>query len=134
MLMRRLIIITLCFVAAAIVYSCRNEKTVDFAAANQAKAYYDMLVAENYEGFVDGMNIPERIPDSYRQQLVDNARMFMGEQQEAHQGLREVRVVNCINDSADVAAHAFLMLCFADSTIEEVVVPMVKRNGQWLMR
>ncbi len=134
MFMRRIVIITIGFVVAAIIYSCRNDKTVDFAAANQAKAYYDMLVQEDYEGFVDGMNLPERIPDSYREQLIANAQMFIGEQQEAHQGLREVRVVSCINDTVDVAAHAFLMLCFADSTIEEVVVPMVKRKGQWYMR
>ena len=132
--MRRIVIITIGFVIAAIVYSCRNDKTVDFAAANAAKEYYDLLVQGQYDAFVDGMNIPERIPDSYRQQLVDNARMFVGDQQQEHLGLREVRVVNCINDTVDVAAHAFLMLCYGDSTIEEVVVPMVKRDGRWLMK
>ena len=132
--MRRLVIITIGFVIAAIVYSCRGDKTVDFAAANQAEEYYDLLVKENYKGFVDGMNMPERIPDSYRQQLEDNARMFVAEQQQAHGGLRDVRVVNCVNDSVDVSAHAFLMLCFGDSTIEEVVVPMVKHDGQWYMK
>ena len=132
--MRKPVIIALAFVVAAAVYSCRNDKTVDFAAANQAKAYYDLLVQEDYEGFVGGMNFPERIPDAYRRQLADNARMFMAEQQAAHQGLRDIRVVNCINDTADAAAHAFLMLCYADSTFEEVVVPMVKRNGQWYMQ
>jgi hypothetical protein len=132
--MRRIVIITIGFVIAAIVYSCRNDKTVDFAAANAAKEYYDLLVQGQYDAFVDGMNIPERIPDSYRQQLVDNARMFVGDQQQEQLGLREVRVVNCINDTVDVAAHAFLMLCYGDSTIEEVVVPMVKRDGRWLMK
>ena len=132
--MRRLVIITIGFVAAAVIYSCRGNKTVDFAAANAAKDYYDQLIKEKYDAFVDGMNMPERIPDSYRQQLEDNARMFVGEQQKAHGGLREVRVVNCVNDSVDVSAHAFLMLCFGDSTIEEVVVPMVKRDGRWLMK
>ena len=134
MSMRRLVIITIGFVIAAIVYSCRGDKTVDFAAANAAKEYYDLLVNENYKGFVDGMNMPERIPDSYRNQLEDNVRMFVGEQQKAHGGLREVRVVNCINDSLGSSAHAFLMLCFGDSTIEEVVVPMVKRDNHWLMQ
>ena len=134
MSMRRIVIITIGFVIAAIVYSCRNDKTVDFAAANAAKEYYDLLVQGQYDAFVDGMNIPERIPDSYRQQLVDNARMFVGDQQQEHLGLREVRVVNCINDTVDGAAHAFLMLCDGDSTIEEVVVPMVKRDGRWLMK
>lgn len=132
--MRKLVIITIGFVAAAVIYSCRGNKTVDFAAANAAKDYYDQLIKEKYDAFVDGMNMPERIPDSYRQQLEDNTRMFVDELQKAHGGLREVRVVNCVNDSIDVSAHAFLMLCFGDSTIEEVVVPMVKRDGRWLMK
>jgi hypothetical protein len=27
-----------------------------------------------------------------------------------------------------------LMLCYGDSTSEEVVVPMVERNGRWMMK
>jgi hypothetical protein len=133
-MLRKVVILTVCFVAAAVVYSCRGEKAVDFAAAHQAKAYYDLLLKEKYADFVEGMDFPEPIPDSYRQQLVDNARMFVGKQQEEHHGIREVRVVNCVNDSVKPAANAFLMLCYGDSTIEEVVVPMVKRDGRWLMK
>jgi hypothetical protein len=39
-----------------------------------------------------------------------------------------------VNDSVQPTANAFLMLCFGDSTIEEVVVPMVKHEGKWLMK
>lgn len=131
--MRKLIVITFCFILAAVI-SCSRDKKVDFAAAHAAKGYYELLVKEKYDEFVNGMNMPEQIPDSYRQQLVDNVRMFVGEQNQEHGGLREVRVVNCVNDSVQPTANAFLMLCFGDSTIEEVVVPMVKHEGKWLMK
>ena len=131
--MRKLVFVTICFVVAAII-ACSRDKKADFAAANAAKEYYELLLGENYDGFVGGMNMSERIPDSYRQQLVDNARMYVGNLERVHHGLREIRVVNCVNDSAMVNANAFLMLCFGDSTIEEVVVPMVKRDKKWYMK
>ena len=131
--MRKLIVITTCFILAAVI-SCSRDKKVDFAAAHAAKDYYELLVKEKYDEFVNGMNMPEQIPDSYRQQLVDNVRMFVGEQNQEHGGIREVRVVNCVNDSVQPTASAFLMLCFGDSTIEEVVVPMIKHEGKWLMK
>lgn len=131
--MRKLIVITFCFILAAVI-SCSRDKKVDFAAAHAAKDYYELLVKEKYDEFVNGMNMPEQIPDSYRQQLVDNVRMFVGEQNQEHGGIREVRVVNCVNDSVQPTANAFLMLCFGDSTIEEVVVPMIKHEGKWLMK
>ena len=131
--MRKLIVITFCFILAAVI-SCSRDKKVDFAAAHAAKDYYELLVKEKYDEFVNGMNMPEQIPDSYRQQLVDNVRMFVGEQNQEHGGIREVRVVNCVNDSVQSTANAFLMLCFGDSTIEEVVVPMIKHEGKWLMK
>ena len=133
-MMRRLVVLTLGFVVAAVVHSCRGNRTVDFAAANAAKDYYDLLVDERCEAFVEGMNFTDPITKSYRQQLVDNVRMFVGEQKQEHKGIREVRVVNCVNDSLQPEANAFLMLCFGDSTIEEVVVPMVKRDGKWWMK
>lgn len=131
--MRKLVIITVGFVVAAVV-SCNSKKTADFEAANAAKGYYDQLVRQQCDSFVSGMNLPERIPESYREQLVLNAQMFIEEQNEEHNGLREVRVVNCVNDSAATTAHAFLLLCYGDSTIEEIVVPMVKRDDKWYMK
>ena len=118
----------------ALLLSCSQGQKADFAAANAAKGYYDLLLEGKSDRFVDGMNMPERIPDSYRLQLVANAKMFMGQQQEEHQGIRRVEVVNCVNDSAGTEAPAFLMFCYGDSTVEEVVVPMVRRGGKWLMK
>ena len=118
----------------ALALACSSEKKQDFAAANAAKDYYDCLIEGRFDEFVNGMNFPNAIPAGYRSQLEDNARMFVHEQERSHQGLSAVRVVNCVNDSAHTAANALLMLCYADSTVEQVVVPMVKRDGRWYMK
>lgn len=132
--MRKLVFVTAVFVIAAIFSCVDNGRHGDFAAANAAKDYYDRLIHGDCEDFVRGMNLPERVPRDYWDQLVDNARMFVAEQQEHHGGLREVRVVNCVNDSVQSVATAFLLLSFGDNTIEQVAVPMVKRNGKWYMK
>lgn len=130
---KKLIVFTVCSVFAAIL-SCSHDGKADFAAAHAAKEYYDLLLKDQFDHFVEGIDYPSPIPDSYREQLVANAKMFVAEQQRLHSGLREVRVVNCVNDSLQTSANAFLMLCFADNTIEQVVVPMVKRDGRWYMK
>ena len=55
-------------------FSCK-EKAPDpgYYAGIAAKGYYDMLLEGRYDEFVEGQNMPHRIPEGYRQQLVLNA-------------------------------------------------------------
>lgn len=114
--------------------ACSHAPKPDFAAANAAKEYYSLLLEGKAEAFVDNMDRQDSIPDVYREQLVANVKMFMAQQEAEHRGIRKVDVQNCINDSLQPAAQAFLMVCYGDSTVEEIVVPMVKRDGKWLMK
>ena len=100
----------------------------------RAKQYYDQLVEGRYADFVDAHYQPDSIPASYREQLVANARMFMGQQQAEHRGIKEVRIAHAMADTASHQASVFLVLCYGDSTSEEVLVPMVERRGTWLLR
>lgn len=109
---------------------------VDNAAvvANVAKAYYDSLLAGKYERFVDGMDMPSEIPADYRSQLVVNARMFMAQMREEHKGIDSIHVRRAALDSAACSASVFLMFHYGDSTVEQVMVPMVRRGTVWYMR
>lgn len=86
------------------------------------------------EAFVEKMDMPDSIPEMYREQLVANIKMYIAQQQDEHHGIKKVDVQNCINDSLQPTAQAFLMICYGDSTVEEIVIPMVKRDGKWLMK
>ena len=48
----------------------------------QEQYIYDQLLAGKYEDFVAGTYMPYKIPDSYRKQLEDNARMFVAQQEQ----------------------------------------------------
>ena len=132
--MRRLIY-ALMFVAVVAIVACSKKTGGDTkAAAYFAKGYYERLIEGNYEGYVDALNYPDSIPSSYRSQLVLNAKLFTEKQKSIHGGWVGVEIAGCVIDSLSPTAQAILNLCYADSTREKVVVPMVERDGRWYIR
>lgn len=103
-------------------------------AANAAKTYYDQLLKGDYGSFVDGRYQPTKIPESYRQQLIANAKMFVGQEEKEHKGIKSVSVADGRADTAKHVANAFLTFTYGDGTKEQVVVPMVEVKNVWYMR
>lgn len=117
------------------VTSCKMEDVDPAAVAgNVAKQYYQYLLDGKYEEFVDGHYQPDSIPGVYREQLITNAKMFVGLQKEVHQGMVKVDVAKASADTANYVANVFLNIAYGDSTTEEVVVPMVLVDGNWMMK
>ena len=116
--------------------SCRRAEAAapSEVAARAAKAYYDYLIQGKYESYVDGFYRPDSIPGSYREQLVVNAKMYAWQLKEDHRGLVSVDIAGARADTARHSGHAFLVLCFADSTKEEIVVPMVLHKNVWMLK
>lgn len=122
------------FFVALMVVGCSMGPDPGEVAAQAAKEYYMQLLAGKYEHYVDGFYRPDSIPPSYRRQLIDNAKMFVGQQKDERRGIIDVRVVNGVADTAKRSANVFLLFAYGDSTSEEVVVPMVLHRGVWYMR
>ena len=106
-----------------------------------AKGYYDHLIHGEYEQFYEGLDhrtlsdgTTLSTDSAYRSQMLDNLRQFMARQAQEHRGVLEVRVSNATTDTVQQLTNVFLVLCFADSTNEEIVVPMVERHGAWRMK
>ena len=120
--------------------SC-GSATKEELASLAAKGYYDHLIHGEYEQFYEGLD-HRTLPDgttlstdsAYRSQMLDNLRQFMARQAQEHRGVLEVRVSNATTDTVQQLTNVFLVLCFADSTNEEIVVPMVERHGAWRMK
>jgi hypothetical protein len=124
---------TLLFVT--VLFSCGSKKKDPGEIVGKtAKVYYGYLVNGDYDAFVAGMNQPERIPDNYREQLLANAKMFIGQQNEEHGGIKKIGISDAKADTIHNTGDAYLLLTYGDKTTEQVVVPMVKRNGVWYMR
>ena len=134
--MRKFAVIVLLAALAACGSATKEE-----LASLAAKGYYDHLIHGEYEQFYEGMD-QRTLPDGttlsdeavYRSQMLDNLRQFMARQAQEHRGILEVRVSNATTDTVQQLTNVFLVLCFADSTNEEIVVPMVERHGAWRMK
>ena len=123
-------LVSLVFLAVACGGPSREE-----LASLAAKGYYEHLIHGEYEQFYEGMDQRELSGEaSYRCQMLDNLRQVMARQKQEHCGVLEVRVSNVTTDTVQQLTNVFLVLCFGDSTNEEIVVPMVERNGAWRMK
>ena len=118
------------------VLSCKQEApSAEDAVMQQAQQYYQSLLKGEYDAFLSGIDGADSLPADYREQLMVNTCQFVDVQQQQRGGMVSVEAIRAVIDStATTHADAFLLICFGDSTREEVVVPMVERQGKWLMR
>ena len=128
--MRKLVYLIL----IVIVVACSTGVSREEQAALAAKGYYTHLVQGEYEQFVEGRFMADSLPADYRSQLIEGYKQFVAQQMEARKGIQEVSVSRAYTDSLADYTNVLLMLCYGDSTTEEVVVPMVERNGRWMMK
>ena len=122
------------FIALFALLSCSSPLSPEQQAALAAEGYYRHLLAGEYDQFLEGRAGADSLPDGYREQLLTGYRQFMAQQQEKHEGITAVSVSNVRTDSLDHYTSVFLLLCYGDSTQEEIVVPMVEHNGSWRMK
>ena len=127
--------------------SCKDDGPINHAdlAAETAKVYYEQLLNGDITAFVDGTAMHVDVVPTYREQLETNMKMFLGQQERDHKGIKSVKKVKGAltcptdaegqpKDTAHITANAFLIFNYGDNTSEQIVVPMVRVNGTWMMR
>ena len=129
--MRRLLFL---FLSLLLIGACSSGPTPEELASLAAEGYYRHLLNGEYEQFMAGKDGLDVMPEDYREQMLAAYKQYMAAQQEVHHGVLDVRVSNAKTDSSLQLTNVFLVLCFGDSTNEEIAVPMVEREGRWKMR
>ena len=131
--MRRLLFIACVFLALS---ACMSKGTPEEEAAKAAQSYYALLVERHVNEFLDGKLLSDSLPEDYRLQLQQVYEQYVQEMDDKHEGIREVRVSENVarRDSVLQLTYAFLILCFGDSTQEEITVQMVEQDGVWKMK
>jgi sulfite reductase beta subunit-like hemoprotein len=128
--MKQLLFVVLVFLALCACSSPTPEEMASLAA----KGYYEHLLKGEYEQFLEGKAGSDSLPEAYRAQLIAGYKQFVAQQNSLHNGIHDIRVVNARRDTLLNYTNVFLMFCFGDSTNEEIVVPMVEKEGRWRMR
>jgi len=128
--MKHLLFVVLVFLALCACSSPTPEEMASLAA----KGYYEHLLKGEYDQFLEGKAGADSLPEAYREQLLAGYKQFIAQQNSLHNGIQDIRVVNARRDTLLNYTNVFLMLCFGDSTNEQVSVPMIEHNGSWRMR
>ena len=128
--MKHLLFIVLVFLALCACSSPTPEEMASLAA----RGYYEHLLKGEFDKFLDGKAGSDSLPEAYREQLIAGYKQFLSQQNNLHNGINEIRVINAKRDTILNYTNVFLMLCFGDSTNEQVSVPMIEHNGRWRMK
>ena len=130
--MRKLVYLVLLVFLAQ--WAACSSPTREELASLAAKGYYQHLIEGDFDHFLEGRVMADSLPDDYRSQLIDGYSQFLAQQVKARGGINEVRISRAYTDSTQQYTSVLLMLCYGDSTSEEVIVPMVEHNGRWIMK
>ncbi len=116
--------------------SCTGKKEPQQSeiAARTAKIYYNHLLKGEYEQFLEGRFSPQNTPASYRKQMIEVYKTFVSRQDSLHKGIDSVTINDAKYSAKHKTANVFLTLHFGDATHEEVLVPMILKQGTWYMR
>ena len=79
------VLYSLLLVLSCLLLACSKKKDeIDHGrlAGQAAKHYYEQLLKGKYDAFLNGENRVEKLPDSYRKQLLINFRQFVEQQKE----------------------------------------------------
>jgi len=141
--MKRLIAFSIGLMAFTCWVSCSNKLSPEEQAAQAALSYYNRIL----EGFPDGLQAAKAddgsLPDDYRKQRHLTYHQFVNDIQRQHGGLQSISISPNVARRDSIKAkdgqwqhvtYAFLLFTFRDSTQEEIVVPMVHQNGEWLLK
>lgn len=121
-------------------FSCSKEVKQEDIALQAAKAYYDQLAAGQYDTYIEGFIHGDSMPSDYRNQLLLNAKMYIEQLNDEHNGIARIEAVKAkcdtinANNQQIVTANALLALCFNDSIREVIAVPMLLKNQIWYLK
>ena len=147
MRMRKVTSLLLC-TAMALFIACGEKQTAEDPnlanASKSVKEGYEHLLAGQYEAFLDTKADADSLPEDYREQILTNYKQFLHSQQKVHGGITSMSISRAAYaepregaspaDTLDKEIYVFLLLNYADSTQEEVVVPTVRRNSTWKLK
>ena len=125
--------------AVAVLCACSGVSQ-EWQAATEAQKYYEYLAAGDAVRFLEGKAGSSQLPAAYGEQLLKAIEQYQEEIKQKHGGILSVSISdNSVNPDdtthADSLVNAFLILCYADSTQEEILVPMVQvSEGEWRMK
>ncbi len=125
-----LLSLTLIAILAMMTTACSDDD--HSRVREEAKRCYEYLQEGKYEKFVGQIAYADSMSEDYRSQMIDVIAEYDATMKQQHGQLVEISVTG--DTIIGEQAHVYLQLSYADSTSEEVGVPMVKVEKKWMMQ
>ncbi len=127
-----------CVLVALMAMGACKGPSEEEKAAQAACEYFQRLAEGDTDGFMACKAGADSLSPAYAEQLLAAAGKYRDELQLKHGGIGKVAISDHVayidTLQSPPVMMTFLMLTFNDSTQEEIVVPLVLSNGQWLMK
>lgn len=114
--------------------ACKKDDNQEELVGKAAAVYYSYLVNGNYDAFIGGTYRSDSLRPFYRQQLIENLKMFAAQQKEEHGGIDRFAVSAVKIDTASHTADAFIDIVYRDSLKEQILLPMIRKDDIWYMK
>lgn len=121
------------FLAVSVILAACSSTPPEQQAAEAAKACYDLLVEDDAVRFLECKAGSDTLSADYGEQLLEAVRQYQRDIERKHGGIREVRIA-ADQSAFNTSQLSTLVLSYSDSTQEAIAVPMVERDGRWLMK
>ena len=129
-----LVLMGLAFLLTACSQKLSEEEQALADAKEVVEKSYKALFAGQYDTFLSLRAGGDSLPTSYREQMIDTYKQFSFLQKEEHGGITSLKVSNACRDTTMNIIQVFLVLNYADSIQEEIIVPVVEENGSWKVK
>jgi hypothetical protein len=134
---RRMFYSSLFTLHSSLLISCgsgQGELSSEEQALAIARQSYEALYSGNTDAFLDARAGADELDADYRQMLSYAYRKHAQQVNTCHHGVDSIVGTRAVMDSTLNIMQAFLTLYFADSTNEEIVVPMVLQGDTWMLK
>lgn len=115
-----------------VLVGCSGLSRDDRRVRRAAEKCYEYLQKGKYEKFVGEIAYADSMSEDYREQMVDLLRDYAASETQRHGKLSDVKVTG--DTIIGNQAHVYLQVVYADSTSEEIGLPMVKVGKKWKMQ
>lgn len=125
------------FVALAACGGVKDEDKRDprVLLGADVEAMYDKYICGDYAAYVDQMESLDDKPESYRKQMADLMKQRHRQQEEDHNGGPQACHVKSLKmDGNERYCEAYIVVNYKDSTEEEILLPLVFRDGVWRLK
>ncbi len=123
---------TTIFFVAILICSCGDKEEIEIGKV--AVSYVDSLYSGDFDGAVLNTAGTSEASPQYREHLALLYRNTVDNNLNEHGALAKTECYGVKEDKEHHCADVYLRLTFADSTKQDILLPMEEHSGQWLMK